>query len=169
MTGRSDERLIRAHARGDERALGSLLERYRGRIASLFRHRLGLRSLWVEDVVQEVFLQVHRRARSFEGRSTFKTWLYAVALNVCRDHVRRQARTGHARADDEAALARLSDTSLDPLELMARAEREVLVRRAVGQLTPAHRLVLRLRDWEDMSYAEIAAPGADGNRPVAPA
>jgi RNA polymerase sigma-70 factor, ECF subfamily len=158
-TGDSDERLIREYARGDERAFGHLLERYRNRVANLVRCRLGSRSLWVEDVAQDVFLQVHRGARSFEGRSAFKTWLFGVALNVCRDHIQRERRvagTGAVEADDDRTLAFLPGESLDPLELLERAERDALIRSAIERLTPTHRTVLQLRDWEEMTYDEIA-------------
>jgi RNA polymerase sigma-70 factor (ECF subfamily) len=158
-TGDSDERLIREYARGDERAFGYLLERYRNRVVTLVRCRLGSRSLWVEDVAQDVFLQIHRSARRFEGRSAFKTWLFGVALNVCRDHIRRERRaggTGAVEAEDDGTLALLPAESLDPLELLERTERDALIRSAIERLSAAHRTVLQLRDWEEMTYDEIA-------------
>ena len=153
-TGESDERLIRECARGDERAFGYLLERYRNRVVTLVRCRLGSRSLWVEDVAQDVFLQVHRSARRFEGRSAFKTWLFGVALNVCRDHIRRERRaggTGAVEAEDDGPLALLPATSFNPLELLERTEREAVIRSAIERLSAAHRTVLQLRDWEEIA------------------
>ena len=155
----SDESLLRAYSGGDEAAFARLLERYRNRVAYLVRCRLGPRSLWVEDVAQDVFVQVHRGARTFEGRSSFKTWLYAIALRVCRDHRRRQRVAVDGRtidADDDHALAALPDLSLDPLQRLESGERSALVRAAVERLTPAHRTALQLRDGENMSYDEIA-------------
>jgi RNA polymerase sigma-70 factor (ECF subfamily) len=72
----ADAQLLRAHARGDPHAFGDLLARYRSRIVHLVRCRVGAGSLWVEDVAQDVFVQVHRKAATFEGRSSVKTWLY---------------------------------------------------------------------------------------------
>ncbi|HYV86886.1 MAG TPA: sigma-70 family RNA polymerase sigma factor [Patescibacteria group bacterium] len=155
----SDEALFRAYAGGDEAAFVRLLERYRNRVAHLVRCRLGPRSLWVEDVAQDVFVQVHRGARRFEGRSSFKTWLYAIALRVCRDHRRRQRTAADRSAiefEEGPGLAALPDLSLDPLQSLVRGERSALVRAAVERLGPAHRTVLQLRDGEDMSYEEIA-------------
>ena len=63
-----DARLLRAHARGDPQAFGDLLDRYRSRILHLVRCRVGAGSLWVEDVAQDVFVQVHRKAGTFEGQ-----------------------------------------------------------------------------------------------------
>jgi DNA-directed RNA polymerase specialized sigma24 family protein len=88
----ADARLLRAHARGDPHAFADLLARYRSRILHLVRCRVGATSLWVEDIAQDVFVQVHRKAGTFDGRSSVKTWLYAVAINVCRDHQRHERR-----------------------------------------------------------------------------
>lgn len=155
----SDEALFRDYMGGDERAFVRLLERYRNRVAYLVRCRLGPRSLWAEDVAQDVFVQIHRSARSFQGRSSFKTWLYAIAVNVCRDHLRRQGTIADWRARDAEAdgtLAALPDESLDPLQKLEYDERSALVRAAIERLTPTLRVVLQLRDGEDMNYDEIA-------------
>jgi RNA polymerase sigma-70 factor (ECF subfamily) len=154
-----DAQLLRAHARGDPRAFADLLERYRARILHLVRCRVGAGSLWVEDVAQDVFVQVHRRAATFQGRSSVKTWLYAVAINVCRDHQRHERRdptAGSSDIDPAEPLAQLPDSSLDPLEQLEQQERTALVRDAFEELGPAHRTVLYMRDHEDMSYEQIA-------------
>jgi RNA polymerase sigma-70 factor, ECF subfamily len=155
----SDETFFRAYIDGDEGAFVCLLERYRNRVAHLVRCCLGPRSLWADDVAQDVFIQVRRSARRFQGRSSFKTWLYAIAMNLCRDHRRRQnasleSRTTDGEADD--ALEALPDASLDPLQRLERDELAALVRAAVERLQPAHRIALQLRDGEDLSYDEIA-------------
>ena len=155
----SDEALFRQYTGGDEGAFVRLLERYRHRVAYLVRCRLGPQSLWVEDVAQDVFVQVHRVARTFQGRSSFKTWLYGIAMNLCRDHHRRQRTAPDCRTIDgegDDALDALPDGSLDPLQRLERDELAALVRAAVDRLTPAHRTVLQLREGEDMNYDEIA-------------
>ena len=154
-----DARLLRAHARGDPHAFADLLARYRSRILHLVRCRVGAGSLWVEDVAQDVFVQIHRKAATFQGRSSVKTWLYAVAINVCRDHQRHERRAPSAAAadlDSIEPLVQLPDESLDPLEQLEQQERAALVREAFEELSPAHRTVLYLRDHEDMSYDQIA-------------
>jgi RNA polymerase sigma-70 factor (ECF subfamily) len=158
LTTDSDERLLRSAADGDTHAFEDLLARYRDRVLALVRQRLGTRSLWVEDVTQEVFLQVHRGAARFEGRSSARTWLFALALNVCRDHLRRERRRWFSNGDqrDDTVLADLPSASLDPLMSMERAERDALIRRATTALSADHRLVLHLRETEEMSYAEMA-------------
>jgi RNA polymerase sigma-70 factor (ECF subfamily) len=155
--GDSDEALIRDTARGDDGAFARLLERHRRRVVQLVRWQLGSASLWTEDVAQDVFVQVHRHAGSFAGRSSFKTWLYAVAVNVCRRHTRREWGTRHVvESGDDDTLAAVPDASLGPLERMEKDEREALVRAAVERLAPAARTVLLLRDWEGLTYEQIA-------------
>lgn len=153
-----DARLLRAHAGGDPQAFADLLARYRDRVLNLVRCRLGTRSLWLEDVAQDVFVQVHRRAASFEGRSSVKTWLYSVAINVCLDHQRHERRRGAGAVDLEGPepLAQLPDSSLDPLEQLEQQRRDALVRAAFDDLPPGYRMVLHMREREDMSYQQIA-------------
>jgi RNA polymerase sigma-70 factor (ECF subfamily) len=150
-TSQGDDDLLHACARGDGEAFAHLLSRHRDRVFQLVRW-------WVagsaaEDVAQEVFLQVFRSAASFAGRSSFKTWLYGLTLNVCRRHRRRAAR---GLGTDEEALRELRASSLDPLARLEAAERAAIVRRAVESLPLAQRTVLLLREWEDMTYSEIA-------------
>lgn len=154
----SDEALLRLYADGDDRAFARLLERYRAPVAHLVASSLGS-GLWTEDVVQDVFVQVHRSARTFEGRSSFKTWLYGIALNLCSDQRRRQRARPADRALDAAdddRLDTLPDLSLDPLQTLERDELRALVVAALERLGPGHRIVLQLRDGEDLSYEEIA-------------
>ena len=155
----ADARLLRAHARGDPHAFDDLLARYRSRVLHLVQCRVGASSLWVEDIAQDVFVQVHRKAATFQGRSSLKTWLYAVAINVCRHHQRQERRAPSALAthlDSIEPLLPLPDEALDPLEQFEQQERAALVREAFEELSPAHRTVLHLRDHEDMSYDQIA-------------
>ena len=149
----SDERLLDDHAAGDEQAFSRLVERHHAGLTRFVARHLGSRRGWADDVTQDVFVKVYRAARQFEGRSSVRTWLFGIAFNVCRDYVRRERRD---HAGDEV-LAAIPGGSLDPLQRLERIERAALVRAAAGRLTPSQRLMLRLREREDMSYEEIAA------------
>lgn len=149
----SDESLIAAGRRGDEDALARLVERHRGALAAFVARRLGAQKAWAEDVVQDVVLTLYRTTRRFEGRSAFRTWLLGIARNCCRDRLRRERHAAH----DDGAYDMLPDVSLDPLQRMMRAEQQASLRAAVRELSDAHRRILRLRDRDDLSYAEIAA------------
>ena len=155
-TSLSDERLVREVAGGDDRALTELIRRYEHRLAEFIRWSLEDGAEMTEDVLQEVFLQVHRSAVRFAGQSSFKTWLYALARNVCRHEMRKLRRQPVWSAESAEALRDVPANTLGPLDAMTREEVRRIVREAVESLPPSHRLVMMLRDWEDLSYAEIA-------------
>jgi RNA polymerase sigma-70 factor (ECF subfamily) len=153
----SDEVLVRGVARGDDLAFAELVTRYQRRLTEFVRWSLDDASNMTEDVLQEIFWQLHRSAGRFAGQSSFRTWLYALARNVC-SHQARQLRhepAWMADATDEA-LTVVPASTVDPFSAIAREEVVHRVRVAVEALPVHHRLVLMLRDWEELSYAEIA-------------
>ena len=152
----SDEQLARAIAAQDERALAEVVARYEARLAEFIRWSLEDASDLTEDVLQEVFLQVHRSACRFAGQSSFKTWLYALARNVCRHELRKLKHQPAWSADTAETLLEVAATDPGPLDAMSRDETRRAVRAAVESLPPSHRVVMLLRDWEDLSYSEIA-------------
>ena len=147
----NDERLLAEYVAGDAGALSSLVELHRRGVSHFVRRQLGSCRAWADDVTQDVFVTVARSAPQFAGRSAFRTWLFGIALNICRDYVRRER---HVVSDE--GLAFVPDESLDPLQRLERGERARCVRAAVRRLTPQHRLALRLRDVEGMSYDEMS-------------
>jgi RNA polymerase sigma-70 factor (ECF subfamily) len=102
----------------------------------------------LDDLAQEVFVRVHRGLPRFDGRSSLKTWIYAIVTRVAIDHHRKRRRTLADPADTEA-LPSASD------EAAAHVRRD-LVRRGLAALTFDHRLVLVLHVLEGLSLEEIA-------------
>lgn len=151
-----DDDLAGGLRRGERGAFADLVARYRADILRLVRRRLGPRSLWTEDVTQDVLLQAQRSAPRFEGRSALRTWLYGVVRNVSRHHLRRERARRGREEDADARLAEIPDGCLDPLQRLEQEERATLVRDAVARLTPEHREALRLRDFEGHDYEAIA-------------
>ena len=152
----TDEVLLRRAGRGDELAFGELLRRHESRLREFIRCMLGAHAHVIEDVMQDVLLQLHRSARTFANGSTFRTWLYGLAKNVCRQELRKRRRHVELESVDEEPLRQIKDERLDPLEALTREEREAAIRRAVSRLPPHYRTVLELRDWDQLSYAQIA-------------
>jgi RNA polymerase sigma-70 factor (ECF subfamily) len=114
--------------------------------------RLGIASLHLDDVVQEVFLVVFRRLAEFEGRSSLKTWLFAITRRIVRDH-RRSARRRPAEplgAIEPADLGPSADMQL------ARDEESRLLHAVLDQLDEDKREVFVLAELEQMSGPEIA-------------
>jgi RNA polymerase sigma-70 factor (ECF subfamily) len=139
------------------REAGALEEAYRREGARVYR--LCLRILGsapdAEDATQEVFLKLIERADTFEGRARFSTWIHRLAVNHCLHRLERE------RLRDTTPLA--GDETIDPtddtcpIERVARAETHASVHALLARLGPEHRVVLVLREIEELSYREIAA------------
>src|SRR5262245_36285719 len=88
----SDEALVAACATGDAVALEALFDRYCEAVYCFLDRMSGTDERDLEDLVQLVFLEVQRAAASFRGGSKVKTWLFGIAVNVARNHVRSEVR-----------------------------------------------------------------------------
>jgi RNA polymerase sigma-70 factor (ECF subfamily) len=150
---RTDDRdLIRRIRDGDAEALRAIVERYQDRIFSLVygivrdRHE-------VEDVAQEVFLKVFTRIQAFDERSKFYTWLYRVAANAAKDHVKKRSRRPAVALEEDDVIPSTGD---GPVSHAAAAETRRLVREAIAALPLRYREVLTLRELDGLSYNEIA-------------
>jgi RNA polymerase sigma-70 factor (ECF subfamily) len=115
--------------------------------------RLGVPSSQVDDVVQEIFLVVHRRLGDFEARSTLRTWLYGIALRVARVHRARYRRAEGAAIDLEQVRA---PEGTQPDERAANAEAVALVHAVLDELDDDQREVFVLAELEQLSVPEIA-------------
>jgi RNA polymerase sigma-70 factor (ECF subfamily) len=139
----SDADLVVQVAGGDEAALRELLRRYERPLSSfIYRHTAGRD---VQDIFQETWLRVVRQAARFDAAARFSTWLFQIAINLCRDWHRRQRDTEaldeqFASERDEAAD---TERRLDTLRLLAR-------------LPEDQREVLILRFFHDLSEKEVA-------------
>jgi RNA polymerase sigma-70 factor, ECF subfamily len=133
---------------------------YREYFAFVWRNArgLGTRPAALEDVVQEIFVVVHRRLPEFEGRSSVRTWLSRIVLNVVRHHRRSLSRKSpHERSDEESRDPEgLPTRGRDPYELAALSEGTRLVQRILDSLDDEKREVLVLAEFEDLAVPEIA-------------
>jgi RNA polymerase sigma-70 factor (ECF subfamily) len=146
--------LVRGLQHGDMPTLREAYERHGGRVQQLCRRLLG-RAADAEDATQDVFLKLFERARSFDGRARFATWLHRLTVNHClhrleRDRLRQAARL----PEDDGALV---DPGEAPDSACSRGEAEQLLEALLARLSPEHRAVIVLRELEQLSYREIAA------------
>ena len=121
--------------------------------------RLGVASGAVEDVVQEVFLVVHRRLGEFEGRSSLRTWIFGIAIRVARRHRRTLVRRRLAGSSQEADVETSTlpdDPARAPDALLARAEAMELLTTLLDELDDDLRELFVLADIEEMTVPEIA-------------
>lgn len=156
----TDEKMLIDRARtGDAQAFGSLMENYLPRIYNLC---LGLtRNVQdAEDLAQESFLKAYRAIHLYQGKSSFYTWLYRIAVNVCLDFQRASSRRTTVSLDqtfgeDEQPIQVRDEAPLpDDQAISHELGRELMTR--IGQLPEAMRDVLLLRDVEGLTYDEIA-------------
>jgi RNA polymerase sigma-70 factor (ECF subfamily) len=142
----TDEALMAAVAAGDTAALEELCRRYeRPLYHFLHRHTLGRD---VDDLYQETWLRVVRAAGRFDAGRRFSTWVFQIAVNLCRDWRRRQRPV----PTDPAAL----DVSRAGSEDATRTEARVDVQRLLGALPDAQRSVVVLRYYHGFSEADVA-------------
>lgn len=104
-----------------------------------------------EDATQETFLRAIQKYGQFRREAEASTWLYRVAVNVCIDGLRREQRRQSEPLDAAVTLSSFEWPS-DELE---RKDLSASVRRAIDQLQPQHKLLIVLRELEELSYEEI--------------
>lgn len=147
---------------GDSSAFAELVDHHRRRVFDFLYRRL-CDHQEAEDLVQEVFLRLYRYRDRYQPRAKFSTWLFHVAQNVARNAIRSRRRHPTVRLPsfrpeepgpaDDCLTARGDDPSW-PME---RAELAHVVRSAVSGLGHRQRTALELHQFEDRTYAEVAA------------
>ncbi len=147
-----DKALIEAFQAGDEFAFVSLYNRYKGPVYAFCVKMLLDRSL-AQDVMQETFLRLYENRERLMKTSSFKAWLFTIARNQCLNQLRRMPR--HVPLDETTARGlALTDA---PLHRMEKSEQIEMVSRFLAQLKPDYREVIVLREYQNLSYEEIAA------------
>jgi len=137
---------------GDDEAFRELFRTHREDVARLV-YRMTGSSRDLEDLVQEVFLQVHRSLRDFRGESRFSTWLYRLTVNVVLMH-RRSAKSRPQLVPELSDLPPPDSRPL-PDEQLARSRRMSAFRRLIDRLSEKKRTVFLLHELEGLSPAEI--------------
>ncbi len=154
--------LLRRLRDRDERAFRELLEAHRDRVYNITYRMLGNRAE-AEDVAQEVFITVFKTIDQFREESKFSTWLYRVTVNHCKNRIKYLARR-HDRDRDEldetsqqqnGAIAGTPPRTPQPDKALASAQMEAILQDAIKTLDDDHRIVVVLRDIEDLSIEEI--------------
>ncbi len=156
----TDQQLVQRAQRGDLRAFDLLVLKYQGRIAALVSRYLNDPGE-VEDVTQEAFIKAYRALEKFRGDSAFYTWLYRIASNAAKNHLVAKGRRPGADVTIEDAegfeqAALISESSTPEAELMSEELAQV-VTEALDALPEELRAALSLREFEGLSYDDIAA------------
>jgi RNA polymerase sigma-70 factor (ECF subfamily) len=118
--------------------------------------RLGVRDAELDDAVQDVFVVVHRRLSSFEGKSSLKTWLFGIALKVARTHRRSRERRPTTELDPGTEASLASSPAAHPDRLLEEAEALRTLYALLDELDEDKREAFVLADLEELSAPEIA-------------
>ena len=164
LSADTEAQLVARLLERDERAFNTLVREYERRIFALVLRMIGNRAE-AEDLAQEVFVQVFKAIGSFRGESKLSTWIYRIAVNLCKNRS-KYLRVRHS--DDQRELGSVEERIgtrdaaganvaqvAGPDEVMAGKQVELIVQHAILELEPSFRECLVLRDVEDLSYEEI--------------
>ena len=135
---------------GERRAFDELVRRYQRKI-----YFLAMRYLKNEadaaDIAQKTFVRAYKAMSSFQGKSSFRTWLYRIAINLSLNHIRDNKRERATDIKDDA----LSQSAVG-MRRIVEDERAAALREAIEQLPPKQRTVLELRIYDELPFKEVA-------------
>jgi RNA polymerase sigma-70 factor (ECF subfamily) len=155
-----DLQAIRDVLSGDEGAFRHLVDKYSRSIFNL-AYRMTGNAADAEDLAQDAFLQAYASLRDFRVGSRFHPWIYTIALNLCRSHLRRRSfprwLSLPREREDERPEPELPERSPDPEQALLAREAEEGLQKAVAALPVKYREVFLLRQSQELSYEEIAA------------
>jgi RNA polymerase sigma-70 factor (ECF subfamily) len=146
VSAMNDEQLMVAFCRGSTDAFGELFSRYKQPLFGFFCRRVP-DPAQAEELTQETFLVVLRAASRYQPSALFRTYLYAIGFKILRAHRRKAALRATFLGATTGSREPTSPTDSDT---------ELLLRQAVGRLERLDREILLLREFEQLSYAEIS-------------
>ncbi|MGE0394309.1 MAG: RNA polymerase sigma factor [Vicinamibacterales bacterium] len=155
---RTDEELVALSMEGDTDSFNQLVLRWERPIYALAYRTLG-REDDARDICQETFLRAYRALPGFKGEAKFSSWIYRIALNLCRDWIRKQRRTPVMQAPEGVELADLA-AERGPVEsietLVARRQLSDRVAAAMRTLPEEQRTAIVLKEYHGLTFQEIA-------------
>jgi len=154
--GRTDEELVEACLAGEESAFDVLLGRWEKRIRGAI-YRLVGSDEEARDLCQEAFLKAYKSLRSFKQEARFSSWLYQIALNLCRDRMRRRRGKTMVSLDElEEGGAAMPVAGPTALDLLQERDTRRLVAQAIEALPDEQREVIILKEYQGLTFLEIA-------------
>ncbi|HOJ92038.1 MAG TPA: sigma-70 family RNA polymerase sigma factor [Dictyoglomaceae bacterium] len=156
----SDQALISLIKNGDKDAFTVLVKRYEKKVLNILFLQLGSIPE-LEDLAQEVFIKVFKNLKNFRGEAKFSTWLYRITINVSYDYRRKNKQvysldTPLNDEEDGTFEKFILDDGKDPLEEVEKRDLQEKLRKIIQGLSQEYQEVLILREYEGLSYEEIA-------------
>jgi RNA polymerase sigma-70 factor (ECF subfamily) len=151
---KTDEELVTACLGGENSAFDELVGRWNPRIRGAIYRMVGSHEE-ARDISQETFLKAYRALPGFKGEARFSSWLYQIAMNLCRDRLRRGR--GRYTVDLDLVDAEVArQPRPQALDSLVAGDLRRRVAEAVAELSAEHREVLILKEYEGLTFAEIA-------------
>jgi len=152
-----ESKLVQQSIHGDEEAFGALVKKYKTKVFNLAFGLTRDRET-ADDLAQEVFIKAYYALGKFKFKSGFGTWLYRIAVNHIKDHLRKTKKARHISFEDLHKESRLSEEEIHRRENAREKERRIkLLHQALQALPEKHQIILTLRDVQGHSYEEIAS------------
>lgn len=146
METSDDLALVRKFKKGDEKAFNLLVRKYQKGIYRLC-YRMLRNADDAADICQDVFVKAYLSMRRFREKSSFYTWMYRIAVNTCIDFSKKRPRR---------ELVKLEGHMVNPEEGLKRGKARRAIDHAISKLPPKQRAVFVMRQYEGMSYQDIA-------------
>jgi RNA polymerase sigma factor (sigma-70 family) len=151
-----DAHLVALARGGDRRAFEVLVRRYSPRVFGLALRHVRSRD-YAEDITQESLVRAWQGLRSFRGGEEFRGWLFRIAVNLARDHLRARRRHPPVPLEEASELELGASPAAAPDEELERRQLSERLEGALARLGEEHREILLLRAMEEMSYDEMSA------------
>jgi RNA polymerase sigma-70 factor, ECF subfamily len=155
----SDEQLVQMSLAHDQAAFGEIVRRWERKIFALCYGMLG-REEEAGDAAQETFIAAYRNLENFRGDAKVSSWLHRIAVNQCLTRKRREKTRGETSLENDnesETSAAFVSSSQSPAKQTEQNERMELVRRAVNALPTELKQVIVMKEFEEMTFQEIAA------------
>ena len=157
MPFEGDERLVKDLKSGKQKAFDEIVLKYKDKIFNTAYRFLGE---WQDanDLTQETFIAVYKNIRKFRGESAVSTWIYRIAVNLCKNKLGSlENRNREKTVSVDEKILNIKNKNDTPHKLLEKKELEITVQKAIDSLPADWKDVVVLKDIEDMPYEEIAS------------
>lgn len=154
----TDERLVEMALAEDQRAFGEIVRRWERKIFALCYGMLGGEEE-ARDAAQETFIAAFRNLKNFRGEAKVSSWLHRIAVNQCLTRLRRAKTRGETALEHETesdSISFLASENLSPAAATEQKERIETIRSAIGALPPDLKLIVVMKEFEEMTFQEIS-------------
>jgi len=156
-----EEALVRECQKGRLESYEPLVKKYQARICA-HAYQFVRNETDAEELAQLTFVKAWRKIQSFNGKSSFYTWLYRLSTNTCLDYLRKKKRLGEdiqtsrVNEDDRIGVEDREGSEPGPDKMATNKELKEAIDAAIKQLSPDHQVVIVMREIQGLSYEEIA-------------